>query len=35
MEFYDAIKNRHSIYGLSDEEIVPKERIEGIPHLRG
>ncbi len=30
MGFWDAIKNRHSIYGLSNEEIVPRERIEEI-----
>jgi predicted oxidoreductase (fatty acid repression mutant protein) len=30
MEYWDAIKNRHSIYGLSDEKIVPRERIEEI-----
>lgn len=30
MNFWDAVKNRHSIYSLSDEEIVPRARIEEI-----
>ena len=30
MNFWDAVKNRHSIYSLSDEVIVPRARIEEI-----
>ncbi|RCW48703.1 MULTISPECIES: nitroreductase family protein [unclassified Halanaerobium] len=29
-EFYEAIKNRRSIYGIGDEEIVSQENIEEI-----
>lgn len=28
--FWDAIQNRRSIYGLSDEKIVPEEKVEEI-----
>lgn len=30
MRFWDGVKNRRSIYGLGDEEIVPQARIEQI-----
>ena len=28
--FWDAVKNRHSIYSLSNEEIVPRSRIKEL-----
>lgn len=31
--FYEAVENRHSIYGLSDEFVISDERLQEVLHI--